>query len=95
MQTDPSIRRVALYVSGLVQGVAYRVHAQQQAEQLHLSGLVKNLPDGRVYLEAQGPESSVEALIAWCRKGPSAARVDSLEISWTKPIQEQEFRIIR
>lgn len=95
MQVDPSIRRVALYVSGLVQGVGYRVHTRQQAEHLQLSGLVKNLTDGRVYIEAQGLESSVEALIAWCRQGPSHARVDSLEICWMETIQEQGFRIDR
>lgn len=95
MQEDPSILRVALYITGQVQGVGYRVHTRQQAELLKLSGLVKNLPDGRVYVEAQGPKSAVEALIDWCHKGPSLARVDSLEIHPRKPIGEQGFRIIR
>jgi acylphosphatase len=40
-----------------------------------------NLPDGSVYIEAEGPEYNVNQFIGWCRNGPSHAHVDKLEIS--------------
>lgn len=74
--------RVHLFVSGRVQGVAYRVHAQQRARQLGLVGWVRNLPDGRVEAWAEGPRSALEALSDWCECGPAAARVEEVDRTW-------------
>lgn len=87
------IKRVALYISGTVQGVAYRANTCQEAKRLNLSGWVKNLPDGRVYMEAQGPLISLEALITWCRQGPPKAQVSHVELLWMEPLEEQGFFI--
>jgi acylphosphatase len=65
-----------------VQGVSYRWHTVEQAERLGLSGWVRNLADGSVELEAEGPEGQLEALLTWCRKGPPAARVTDLQVDW-------------
>jgi acylphosphatase len=51
------------------------------AQSLNLTGYVKNLPDGSVYLEAQGVRESVVTFIDWCRTGPRNAFVDSVEYS--------------
>lgn len=67
--------RVRARVTGLVQGVSYRATTAERAEELGLSGWVRNSSDGAVELEAEGPEEQVEALLAWCRRGPPAARV--------------------
>ncbi len=67
--------RVRLVVSGRVQGVWYRASTQAEARRLGLTGWVRNLLDGGVEVEAQGPVARVEALIAWCREGPGLARV--------------------
>ena len=67
-------------ISGRVQGVAYRANARRQAMNLSLTGWVKNLPDGRVEALAEGPAARVDALIAWCKEGPPAARVTSVDI---------------
>jgi len=67
--------RVRLVVSGRVPGVWYRASTQAEARRLGLTGWVRNLLDGGVEVEAQGPVARVEALIAWCREGPGLARV--------------------
>lgn len=70
--------RAAVTVRGQVQGVNFRHYTRMQAEALGVSGWVRNLPDGRVEGCFEGEESAVEALIAWCRRGPDWARVDDL-----------------
>jgi acylphosphatase len=74
--------RVHLLVSGVVQGVSFRAYAADEARRLGLAGWVRNLPDGRVEAEAEGARAAVEALVAWCRRGPPAAQVDDVEESW-------------
>jgi acylphosphatase len=67
-------------VKGKVQGVFYRASTVDFAKSLGLKGYVRNEPDGSVFIEAEGEEEIVNKLIAWARKGPPHARVDSLEI---------------
>jgi acylphosphatase len=66
-------------VSGIVQGVNYRRFTQMNAVRLGVCGWVRNLPDGRVEGCFEGEASAVAALIDWCRSGPPAGRVDSLD----------------
>ena len=65
-------------VTGRVQGVWYRASTEQKARELGLTGYVKNEPDGSVYIEAEGDEPALDALLAWCRQGPPLARVENL-----------------
>ncbi|MGH6658025.1 MAG: acylphosphatase [Sphingomicrobium sp.] len=71
-------RRVRL--SGLVQGVFYRVWSQGQARELGVSGWVRNCPDGSVEAHLSGEEDDVARLIDRMRRGPSNARVDELAV---------------
>jgi acylphosphatase len=75
------IKTVQIIVSGKVQGVCYRASAQKIARQLQIDGWVKNLPDGRVEIRAQGDAQMLEQLIAWCHKGPVFARVNQVIIT--------------
>jgi acylphosphatase len=77
--------RVHAIVSGRVQGVSYRASTADEAEGLGLVGWVRNLPDGSVELEAEGPEDAIAALLAWCRKGPPAARVANVAVTERTP----------
>ena len=57
---------------------------------LALAGWVRNLGDGRVEWEAEGPREAVEALVTWSWKGPSFARVDAVEVEWRGLMSEAE-----
>jgi acylphosphatase len=74
--------RVHLVVSGMVQGVAFRASTVDEARRRGLQGWVRNLPDGRVEVEAEGDRRALEALVAFCRRGPPAAQVDHVAESW-------------
>jgi acylphosphatase len=68
---------------GQVQGVAFRWSAKRQAEALGIAGWVRNRSDGRVEACFEGPEAVVREMVDWCRRGPSGARVDGIEVEWT------------
>ena len=55
--------RKHIFFSGEVQGVGFRYSAKYLARPLGLTGWVRNLPDGRVEMEAQGEDRAVEQLL--------------------------------
>ena len=73
-----SVTRV-LRAAGRVQGVGYRDALRDAAVAHGLSGWVRNRRDGSVEALLQGGEAAVEAVIAWARRGPPAARVAKVE----------------
>ena len=70
---------VRVRVRGMVQGVGFRYHTVRKARALGLTGWVRNEADGTVLTHIQGPSSALEDMIHWLDRGPSYARVDSLE----------------
>lgn len=81
----PPLRRVALTVTGRVQGVFFRREARIEALKLGLAGFVRNTEDGCVQAEAEGAERSVGAFIRWCRRGPEHARVENVRVEEIAP----------
>jgi acylphosphatase len=71
---------VDVKVTGRVQGVAFRAYAEQQAAQLGVAGWVRNEPDGSVAAHVEGRPDAVEAMVAWCRRGPTSARVEHVAV---------------
>ena len=69
-------------ISGLVQGVFFRLHTQRAAERAGVAGWVRNRPDGSVEAVFEGSKKQVEAVLAWCRKGSPNAVVDHVEVNW-------------
>jgi acylphosphatase len=82
-------RRVVVH--GRVQGVWFRESARRRAEELGVSGWVRNRDDSAVEAELEGDAESVEALVAWFRHGPTGARVDAVETDVIAPTGEQGF----
>ena len=74
------MKAVHIIVEGLVQGVWYRATTCREAQRLELGGWVRNLPDGRVEIEAQGPAAAVDELANWCQAGPPGARVSAVTV---------------
>jgi acylphosphatase len=84
--------RIHAIVRGQVQGVGFRASTEDEAARLGLVGWVRNLPDGTVELEAEGPKDRVDALVAWCHHGPSTARVTAVDVEPRDPLgTEQSF----
>jgi acylphosphatase len=79
-----ALARVHLLVSGRVQGVWYRQATCDEARALGLRGWVRNVPDGRVEVEAEGEREALGRLLAFCRRGPPRADVDDVEVVWTE-----------
>ena len=92
---DMKAKRLHVFVSGHVQGVFFRAHAKEKAQSLGLRGWVRNLPDGRVEIAAEGDVEKLTALLEWLQEGSPAARVEHLNASWEEPSGELEFRILR
>lgn len=89
---DNALARHVL-ITGDVQGVGYRFWVMQQATERGLAGWVRNQDDGRVEALFYGPGSEVEAMIAACRKGPRAARVESVRVEEAAAPQQEGFDV--
>lgn len=73
------------HVSGRVQAVTYRQTCRQTARSLGLVGWVRNLPDGRVEVWAQGDDEACDRLVDWLWAGPPAASVTGVEADTVAP----------
>ena len=88
-------KRIHLLIRGRVQGVYFRASAQREARRLGITGWVKNRPDGAIELVAEGDEDAIKELSSWANHGPSAARVDQVDIRWRGYTGEfPEFQIV-
>ncbi|KEG11301.1 acylphosphatase [Trypanosoma grayi] len=77
--TTPIILRCNIFVSGRVQGVFYRNHTRRAAQARGVRGWVRNLPDGRVEVMAEGSRAAVDDLVKWCHVGSPKSRVDAVD----------------
>jgi acylphosphatase len=85
--------RYRVLVSGRVQGVFFRHTCRQLAEENHVAGWVRNLPDGRVEAVFEGSAEEVGHLVEWSRHGPRYAAVDHIEVQAERPEGLDTFRI--
>ncbi len=83
-----------VFISGQVQGVSFRYRAQEKAARFRVAGWIRNTNDGRVEIEVEGDEKAVEQFIAWCRRGPMFARVESVDLVSGDPKGFESFEII-
>lgn len=77
--TDPQEYQLHAYIFGQVQGVGFRYHTLNAAQNLNLTGWVRNLRDGRVEVLAEGSLDDLNQLLSVLRKGPMSAEVYEVE----------------
>jgi acylphosphatase len=73
------LQTMSIIVSGKVQGVYYRQSTKEKAIELNITGFVRNLPNGDVFILATGTTDQVSALIEWCWQGPGRAVVTDVD----------------
>ena len=89
------VKNISILVSGRVQGVFFRASTKARADELKIRGIVKNIPTGQVYIEAEGEEEALQLFEQWCKVGPQLANVENLEITTGTVKGYQDFAIVR
>ena len=85
--------RCHVFVSGRVQGVGFRASCARRAVEAGVAGWVRNTGDGRVEAVFEGPSPAVDAVVAWCRRGPPVARVSGVEVVAEEPAGAHGFSV--
>ena len=85
-------RRVV--VTGRVQGVFFRDSTRREARRRRVAGWVTNRADGSVEAVFEGEPDAVEAVVAWTRRGPVRARVESHTVTEEEPVGDDGFRVV-
>jgi acylphosphatase len=78
------VNRIHIWISGVVQGVCFRYFTVRQARELGVSGWVRNTPDGRVEIVAEGEEWQLEEFAKSVKMGPLHSTVTGTEIKEEK-----------
>ena len=82
--------KIQVMISGDVQGVGCRVSAQDKANELGLTGWVKNLFSNAVEIVAEGDRDNLAVFAGWLTTGPPNATIDKISVEW-KEQPEKEF----
>lgn len=82
-------------ITGSVQGVGFRWNAAREARSRGITGFVKNLDDGTVYIEAEASQVQLDDFLKWCRTGPTFATVESVDFDIAEPVGHKDFGIER
>ena len=86
---------VHVVISGRVQGVWFRASTKQKAEQLGLTGWVKNTHEGNVEAVFEGDDKKISEIISWCHQGPPMAKVVNVEVNNQAPTNSFDSFSIR
>ena len=88
-------KRCHILISGKVQGVYYRAYAKTNAEKVRVTGYVKNMPDGRVEVVAEGDEFDVLSFIQFIRSGPPSSVIEGFDVEWLPASGEfKDFQVL-
>ncbi len=81
-------------ITGLVQGVFFRAETERKAQELGLTGWVRNIGDGSVDVWAEGDNVNLIALYTWLTKGPERAEVENVEEMEVEPRSYNSFSTV-
>ena len=89
-------RRLTVFFSGQVQGVGFRYTAKTVATGFEITGIVRNLPDGRVELVAEGRREELDAFRAALHDAGLAGFIRDEQVNWAEAKNEfRGFEIVR
>ncbi|MFH1321706.1 MAG: acylphosphatase [Bacteroidota bacterium] len=74
------IKHINITVHGKVQGVWFRDSTRTEARKLGIKGIVRNEPNGSVYIEAEEEPGKLEEFVKWCHSGPELAVVTNVAV---------------
>jgi acylphosphatase len=74
--------------------ISFAIKLKKKADLLQITGFVKNMHDGSVYVEAEGEENDLILFIQWCYSGPFWAKVEKVK-QQSAPIQNFESFIVK
>jgi acylphosphatase len=80
-------------IGGRVQGVGFRYFTVAAAAREGVRGWVRNLPDGRLEVAAEGDAEAVDRFERALRHGPPGARVDDMDVTDNVPAGATGFTI--
>ncbi len=83
-----------LIIQGQVQGVFYRDSAKKKAQQMGITGWVKNTPEKNVEIMASGTMDQLLDFVEWCNQGPPRARVDIIKSHKVDDQRFDDFKIL-
>ncbi len=87
--------RLHARLQGRVQGVGFRYFVQRTAEQLGITGWVRNRWDGSVEVLAEADRSVLDRFLAALRRGPPGSNVADDQVDWKQPGGEFSSFMIR
>jgi len=91
-----SRHRLHIYYSGRVQGVGFRYTVKTVATGFHVTGVVRNLPDGRVELVAEGERGELEEFLKAIEDSEVGGFVRDAHETWAAARNEfHGFEIVR
>ncbi len=79
------MKSVYIQIGGKVHGVGFRYFAQIKANELHIKGWVRNTPEGKVEIEAEGEPENLETFLDWMKIGPARAIIKTFSASEFAP----------
>jgi len=86
---------IVCIITGKVQGVAYRAYVQESATHLDLVGYVKNLPDSKVEVVAQGQSNTLKDFVEYLYEGSLLSVVEGVAVDWrTAEETYEEFSVL-
>lgn len=74
--------RIHITIKGLVQGIFFRASTKEKAQQLGITGWVRNLNSDKVEIVAEGEKKNLEELIEWCKTGSSLVKIEEIKVEW-------------
>jgi acylphosphatase len=84
-----------IIITGMVQGVVFRWFIKERADDLGVTGWVKNQPDGSVKILALGERNKIKELITAAEQGPRFAQIADIKVDWQKPKNKfTDFEIV-